>query len=104
MTCRVVRHPRVARDFEDIADLIATYAGVDVALRKLAESEACLTRLADTPHVGTIRDEISPGLRALPAARKGVVCFVVDDAASEVRVISITYAGAEGVRGVGERG
>jgi toxin ParE1/3/4 len=95
VTYRVVRHPRVARDLESIADLIADYAGVDVALRKLAEIEACLTRLADTPHVGSIRDEVAPGLRAIPAARKGVVCFVVDDAAREVRVISNTYAGAE---------
>jgi toxin ParE1/3/4 len=104
VTYRVVRHPRVARDLESIADLIADYAGVDVALRKLAEIEACLTRLADTPHVGTIRNEIAPGLRAIPAGRKGVVCFVVDDAAREVRVISITYAGAEWMRVVTERG
>jgi plasmid stabilization system protein ParE len=93
----------VARDLESIADLIADFAGVDVALRKLAEIEACLTRLADTPHVGSIHDEVAPGLRAIPAARKGVVCFVVDDAAREVRVISITYAGAEWMRGVAER-
>ena len=104
MTYRVVRHPRVARDLESIADLIADYAGVDVALRKLAEIEACLTRLADTPHIGTIRDEIAPGLRAIPAARKGVVCFVVDDDTREVRVIIITYAGAEWMKVVAERG
>lgn len=104
MTYRIVRHPRVARDLESIAALIADYAGVDVALRKVAEIEACLSRLAVTPHLGTIRDEIAPGLRAIPAGRKGVVCFVVDDDFREVRVISISYAGAEWMRGVAARG
>ena len=45
--------------------------------------------------VGSIRDEISPGLQDIPAGRKGVVCFVVDDDVQEVHIVAIGYAGRE---------
>jgi plasmid stabilization system protein ParE len=104
VTYRILRHRDVAQDLLNIVDLIADYAGLDVAVRKLGEIEACLGRLADTPHIGSVRDEIAPGLRAIPAARKAVICFTVDDEAKEVLVMSITYAGADWYRAVGERG
>ena len=92
---KILRHPEVERDVFDILDLVAEYSGAETALRKLAEIEATVHSLADTPHKGTIRDEIAPGLRAIPAGRKGVVCFVVDDELKEVRIVAIGYAGRE---------
>ena len=53
------------------------------------------TALSVLPHVGTIRSEIYPNLRAIPAAKKGVIAFVVDDKKLEVLVVAITYAGAD---------
>jgi plasmid stabilization system protein ParE len=92
---KIIRHPDVDRDLFDILDLIAGYSGTETALRKLTEIEATVQAVAQTPHTGTIRDDIASGLRAIPAGRKSVVCFIVDDAAQEVRIVAIGYAGRE---------
>lgn len=94
---KLLRHPEVATDLFDIVDLIAGYAGAEIALRKLAQIEATLLGLAQTPHVGSLRHEIHPNLRAIPTAGKGVISFVVDDDANAVLIVSVTYAGADWV-------
>jgi toxin ParE1/3/4 len=92
---RIGFHPLVARDLDVIAKWILDYAGPDAAARKLAEIEEAVTTLKATPHKGSIRDEIAPGLRAIPAGRRAVIAFAVDDAAAEVLVYTITYGGAD---------
>lgn len=92
---KIIRHPDVDQDLFDILDLIADYSGVEVALTKLEEIETTINNLALTPHVGSVRHEIIPNLQAIPTARKGVVCFIVDDAVFEVRIVAIGYAGRE---------
>ena len=62
---------------------------------KLDAIERTVRRLAELPHIGSIRDEICPGLRAIPTARKGVVCFVVNDERQVVKIVAIAYAGRE---------
>lgn len=95
MTYRIRFHPLVARDLDAIARWILDYAGPDIAARKLAEIEAAIATLKDTPHKGSLRDEIAPGLRAIPAGRKAVIAFVVDDDAAEVLIYAVTYGGAD---------
>lgn len=92
---RILRHPYVADDLIDIAVLIAGYAGVEIALRTLDAIEQTIRKLKDVPHIGTLRDEIAPGLRAIAAAGKGVICFIVDDESHEVRILAIGYAGSD---------
>ena len=48
-----------------------------------------------TPHKGSVRGEIAPGLRAIPAGRKAVIAFVVDDDAGEVLIYAVTYGGGD---------
>lgn len=96
-------HPRVADDLRIIAGLLRDYAGSAVARRILAEIEADVLRLAETPHKGSVRDDIAPGLRAIPAGRRAVVAFTVDDRAREVRVLTVTYGGADWVARVRRR-
>lgn len=67
-----MRHPQLADDLTSTALLIAEYAGSAVALRKIGEIEETIRKLRQTPHVGSIIDDIAPGLRAIPAAQKGV--------------------------------
>lgn len=67
MNYRIRFHPLVARDLDAIAHWILDYAGPDAAVRKLAEIEATIAKLKATPHKGSLRDEIAPGLRAIPA-------------------------------------
>jgi len=101
---RIKFHPLVARDLDTIAKAIIDYAGPDIAARKLAEIEAAIATLKTTPHKGSIRDEIAPGLRAIPAGRKAVIAFVVDDDAKEVLIYAITYGGADWIARTGARG
>ena len=98
MTYRLRFHPLVERDLDLIAHWIIDHAGAEVAGRTLTEIEQTITELARLPHRGSIRDDITPGLRAIPAARRGVIAFTVDDAAAEVVILAVTYGGADWMR------
>ena len=95
MIYRIRFHPLVARDLDAIAHWIIDYAGPEVATRKLSEIEAAIASLKTTPYKGSLRDEIAPGLRAIPAGRKAVIAFVVDDDAGEVLIYAVTYGGGD---------
>ena len=95
MTHRIRLHPAVAGDLAAIADLITAYAGPQAALRRLTEIEQTDASLAETPHKGSLRPDIAPGLRAIPAGRKAVIVFTVDDSRNEVLVHAIGYAGSD---------
>ena len=97
MMYRVRFHPLVARDLETIARWIVRYAGSDAADRRLAAIEREIASLAQTPHKGSIRDDITPGLWAIPAGRRAVIAFTVDDAAKEVLVHTVAYGGGDWV-------
>lgn len=88
-------HPLVARDLDANAHWIIDYAGPDAAVRKLSEIEAAIATLKTTPHKGSLRDDIAPGLRAIPAGKMAVVAFTVDDEAGEVLIYAINYGGAD---------
>jgi plasmid stabilization system protein ParE len=89
------RHPLVNRDLFDIARFIGEYAGYDKANSKIDELERSIGSLSDYPHIGSPRPDIVPGLRALPSAEKGVICFTADDEKRTVRIVCITYAGQD---------
>jgi plasmid stabilization system protein ParE len=92
---RIRYHPLVARDLDAIVRWILDYAGPDAAARKLTEIEATIATLKETPHKGSLRTEIATGLRAIPAGRKAVIAFTVDDDATEVLIYAVTYGGAD---------
>jgi toxin ParE1/3/4 len=92
---RIRFHPKVQDDLKSILRLIADYAGQAAAERRLTEIEGVIRTLSQTPHKGTLRHEIAPGLRAIPAGRRGVVAFVVDDTRREVRIIAVSYTCAD---------
>lgn len=91
-------HPAVEEDLKSIAEMIASYARPQAAERRLAEIEEVVLSLADTPHKGSIRAEIAPGLRAIPAGREAVVAFTVDDATRTVFVHIVGYGGSNWVQ------
>ena len=95
MNYRIRYHPLVARDLDAMVRWILDYAGPDAAARKLDEIEATIETLKTTPHKGSLRDEIAPGLRAIPADRKAVIAFAVDDDVAEVLIYAVTYGGAD---------
>ena len=95
MSYRIRFHPAVASDLDAIARWIIEHAGPEAAERRLAEIEAVVATLRDTPHKGSIRDAIAPSLRAIPTGRRAVLAFVVDDTAHEVLIYAVSYAGAD---------
>lgn len=95
MRYKIRIHPEVENDLAEVVAAIAKYAGLAVGLAKIDEIIAFIDTLSDFPKIGTVRDEISPGLRAIPASEKAVVCFKVDDTTATVFVICISYAGSD---------
>lgn len=97
MTYRVRFHPAVAGDLHGIALSLLSHAGRASTTRILLTLRDTARSLAHTPHRGSLRDEILPGLRAIPAGRRGVIVFTVDDASREVHVHVIAYGGSDWV-------
>lgn len=95
MNYKIRFHPDVASDLRIIADIIADYSGFPTAQRKLREIEETIKTLIDTPKKGSIRSELGSAVRAIPAGRRAVVVFEVDDSAESVFVLAITYGGAD---------
>jgi len=95
VTYKIRFHPKVADDLQIIAEIVADYSGFSVAKKKLGEIESAVFSLADTPKKGSIRSELGVAVRAIPAGRKGVVVFEVDDTTTTVFVLAITYGGAD---------
>jgi plasmid stabilization system protein ParE len=90
-----MHHDNVVQDFAKILEFVGSYAGYAMGRNKVAAIKQSISVLKDYPHIGSSRDEIVPGLRALPAAEKGVICFTVDDDARTVRIVCVTYAGQD---------
>ena len=92
---RVVRHPLVDRDIARIVAFLLEFTTPRSVARKIAALDADVNALGETPCRGTRRDEISPGLRAVPSAGKGVIAFDVKEDTRTVRILSITWGGAD---------
>ncbi|WP_299030948.1 type II toxin-antitoxin system RelE/ParE family toxin [uncultured Sulfitobacter sp.] len=95
MKYKIRFHPEVADDLQIIAEIVADYSGLSVAKNKLNEIQSAVFSLADTPKKGTIRSELGVAVRAIPAGRKGIVVFEVDENTTTVFVLAITYGGAD---------
>lgn len=103
MAYRILQHPDIRSDLLSIASLISDYAGARVAREKLKQIRQTVAALSTNPHIGTIRHEIYPDLRVIPVAKKGVITFTVNDRTQTIFLISITYAGADWLRGIDRR-
>ena len=95
MRYRVRFHPAVSEDLDAIVRWLVDHAGHETAARRLAEIDEVIASLQERPHKGSIRDEIAPGLRAIPAGRKAVIAFTVDDETREVFIHVVSYADAD---------
>ena len=100
---RVLRHPLVRRDLKRINNFLLDYTTRDSVAAKLAWLERDIFRLAERPHRGTRYDDILPTLRAVPSSDKGVIAFTVDDEARIVRILCVTWGGANWMATVGDR-
>lgn len=95
MSYRIELHPAVRADHERIFRSIADFAGEASARRKLGEIRKSVESLAEAPHRSSVRPDILPGFHAIPAGRRAVVGFVIDEGGKTVRVLAVVYAGAD---------
>lgn len=103
MRDRIRFHPAVSDDLRGIARSMLPHAGRAITSRIIAELRDAARSLQQTPHRGSLRHEILEGLRVIPAARRGVVAFTVDDASRDVFVHIIAYGGADWASRVPDR-
>lgn len=103
MSYRIVKHPLVESDLLDITDFISSYASLEIGKSKIDEITGFISKLTDFPKIGSIRDELAHGLRAVPATEKAVVCFTVDDETLTVTILCVSYAGSDWASRIKER-
>ena len=103
MRYRVVRHPLVDRDIARIAAYLLEFTTPASVAGKIAALDRDVDALGDNPHRGSRRDEIFPGLRAIPSAGKGVIAFEINETSRVVRILSITWGGADWMRTIAQR-
>jgi toxin ParE1/3/4 len=96
-------HPAISHDLRGIARSMLPHAGTVTSNRIITELRNAARSLQETPHRGTLRHEVMPNLRAIPAARRGVVVFTVDEVAREVFVHIIAYGGADWLSRLADR-
>jgi len=96
-------HPTAEDDLFAIFNMIENYAGTIIAERKLAEMERVTRGLTTYPYIGSTRDDLRAGLRAIPVADKGVISFVIDESKHTVRILCISYAGADWMARIRDR-
>lgn len=92
---RVVRHPLVDRDIARVAAFLLRQTTPRSVARRLAALDADVNSLGENPFRGTERNEIASGLRVIPSAGKGVIAFEVREDIRTVRILSITWGGAD---------
>jgi toxin ParE1/3/4 len=93
MSRRVVFAPGVEAQLVALYRYIMQQASVEIAERfTIAIIEHC-EGLATFPHRGTPRDDIRPGLRALPFRRRVTIAYAVD--ADQVVILGIYYGGQD---------
>lgn len=96
MNYRVVHHPNVDGDLRAIKDWLLRFSDPGTPALRLAQIAESFTFLSRYPNVGTVRNEVAPGLRVVPSAdRHAAVAFVVSDETREVLIIAVTYGGAD---------
>jgi plasmid stabilization system protein ParE len=101
---RIIRHEEVEADLLEIADFVASYAGLTIGKAKVDEITNFIDGLSTFPKIGSLRNGLLPGLRAIPAAEKATVCFTVDDETRTVLIIGIGYAGSDWMSKIKDRG
>lgn len=101
---RVVFAPETNWDFAQLEDFIAGKAGVRIASRFVDALVEFCAGLSDTPHRGSLREDIQAGVRAIGFRRAVTVIFRVDDATHTVVVAGVFYRGRDVAAEMSKRG
>nr|WP_245363495.1 type II toxin-antitoxin system RelE/ParE family toxin [Neorhizobium galegae] len=70
---------------------------------KIDEITGFISRLTDFPKIGSTRDDLGHGLRAIPATEKAVVCFIVNNETLTDFILCVGYAGLDWTSRINEQ-
>jgi toxin ParE1/3/4 len=93
MARRLIFTPEAEEQLATIFGYIAVAASVDIATGYTEAIIAYCERLRPFPHVGTLREDIRPGLRTVSYKKRVVIAFTAD--AEQVSIIGIFYGGQD---------
>jgi toxin ParE1/3/4 len=95
-TYQVQFSPEFADQLEAVYEFVAEAASSSEIARRYTEAIVVYCEgLCASPHRGTRRDEIRPGLRITNYKGNAVIAFTVDDADGLVLVLGLFYAGQD---------
>lgn len=106
MAYRVTFSADAERDFDLIfAFLLESYIGfgeapetaIDRAEERMQSIHADIETLSQTPHIGSLHDEILPGLRHVTLGR-AIVWFDILEDEKDIRVLAVFFGGQDHIR------
>jgi plasmid stabilization system protein ParE len=92
---RVVFAPEAKWDYAQLEDFIASKAGAGIARRLVDALVEFCEGLAETPHRGSLREDIEAHVRAIGFRRAVTVVFRVDDPERRVIIVGVFYRGRD---------
>ena len=93
---RVVEKPSVFGDYFNIADPIERWTDdPELADRTVDLIQEYIKEMHNTPHRGTKRDDLRPGLRMVPFRKRTTIAFEIDDTAMVVTILRVFYGGQD---------
>ena len=93
MSYRVVFSPEAEEQLVALYGYIAAAASPDIAARYVGAIVNYCESLCMSPHRGTKRDDVRPGLRITNYKKRAVIAFDVD--ADVISVIGVYYGGQD---------
>ena len=93
---RVDEKPSVFADYINIAEHIERWTDDhQLAIRTVGLIREYIKGLRDTPHRGTKRDDLRPGLRIVSFRKRAVIAFQIDDTKMVVSILRVFYGGQD---------
>jgi len=93
---RVVEKPSVFTDYINIADHIERWTNDrPLAIRTVELIRDYIKGMRDTPHRGTRRDDLRPGLRIVAFRKRTAIAFEIDETERTVAILRVFFGGQD---------
>lgn len=93
MSYRVVFSPEAEAQLSSLYDYIAAVASASIAAQYTEAVISHCEALQTFPQIGTMRNDVRPGLRITHHKRRTVIAFTVDLEAEQVSILGVFHGG-----------